>query len=67
MKIDGTQFPGNGWYMDDLTTERSFESQDTSFIYGLDFLLTCYPFVSVQAGTCTRPVGVQKANVCTVV
>ena len=51
-----TQFP---WYgiMDNLTTERSFESQATWVIDIVCFMFwTCYPWVFLQPGTGRRPV-----------
>ena len=58
------QFPGNGC-MDDLTTERSFESQATWTIdvFGL-FLLFMSVCATTQRQASCRPV--QELNVCTV-
>ena len=50
-----TQFPGHG-SIDDLTTERSFNSQATWVIDVLGLFLTCYPWVFVETGTGGRPV-----------
>ena len=50
------QFPGNGC-MDDLTNERSFESQATWVIAIFCFMFwICYPWVFVQLGTGRHPV-----------
>ena len=49
-----TQFPGHGC-MEDLTTERGFDSHAVLVIDVL-VLLACYPWVFVKPGTGIRPV-----------
>ena len=42
--------------MDELTTEHSFDLQETLAIDVLGLLLTCYPWLFVQPGSGRRPV-----------
>ena len=44
------QFPGHGC-KDDLTPERSFDSQSPRVIYVLGLFFVCYPWVFVQSDT----------------
>ena len=50
------QFPGHVC-MNDLTTERSFDSQATWVINVCLIILTCYLWLCVQPGTGRRPTG----------